>query len=116
MTDMSQQKCISIGRRTRDSPRTECAACTGGVLNDELLVKNFTHALRESACDDVSRTAGREGHDDHYRSGRKVLRANSSDQSPAKPQQNQYPLHRTFLSIFCSVDVAAAHIVAKASV
>jgi hypothetical protein len=75
-----------------------------------LLIENFTHALRESAGDDVSRTAGREGHDDRHWSGWKFLRTSSSDQAPAKAQQNQYPLHRTFLSIFCSDDVAAAHI------
>ena len=58
MADVHQQQRVAIGQRGRDLGGADGAAGAARVLDNELLIKSFTHAVRKNARDDVGGTTG----------------------------------------------------------
>ncbi|MCY1213937.1 hypothetical protein D9M72_257400 [compost metagenome] len=57
------QQRIAIGRSLGGHVRADRAAGAGAVVDHDLLAHAGAHLLRDGACQQVSRAAGREGHD-----------------------------------------------------
>ncbi len=58
-----QKQRIPIRRRSSHSCRSDRAAGSADVFDDDLLLERLGHRLREQASDGIGRTAGGERHD-----------------------------------------------------
>ena len=69
----AHQQQVTFGGGTREHLTADVARGVGAIVDDDLLAEQFAHLRCDQPRDQIDAAAGREGHDDTQRLGRKSI-------------------------------------------